>query len=66
MKFPEGQIMTYIDEYENRHMCSDVPASDVRRSNLQRTTGEEYRAKDRMIDEQIQELREAAEAHRQV
>ncbi|EDQ89410.1 uncharacterized protein MONBRDRAFT_37121 [Monosiga brevicollis MX1] len=34
--------------------------------NLQRTTAEEIRARDRLMEEQIQDLREAAEAHRQV
>eukprot|EP00049_Salpingoeca_infusionum_P000159 m.37695 g.37695 ORF g.37695 m.37695 type:complete len:420 (-) comp10122_c0_seq1:2691-3950(-) len=34
--------------------------------NLQRTTGEEYRARDAIMESELKELREGAEAHRQV
>lgn len=34
--------------------------------NLKRTTDAEYRAKDRLMESQVNDLRRAAECHRQV
>jgi hypothetical protein len=62
--FPMGELCQYKDEYAYLCVCSF--AFDARASNLQRETSAEVRAREMLMDQDLKDLRQAAEAHRQV
>lgn len=48
---------------------SNFPVGELQKytdDNLERTTGEELRMRDRLYEDKLKDLRQAAEAHRQV
>ena len=66
--FPEGELQYYLNEYVPRvHWPPMIPYLSAHfNSNAYRTTNEELRAMERLSFDQYNDLRKAAEVHRQV
>ena len=63
--FPLGEVCKYKDEFVAFYLDSHLAQCCIR-SNLQRETNAEVRAREMIMDEDLKDLRQAAEAHRQV
>jgi hypothetical protein len=48
------------------YSTGDYPVGELFEWTTQRTSGEELRAREKLVEDQLNDLRQAAEAHRQV